>query len=240
MSEGSGHEGEWVPDELRDDEADDDRRPAAPAPDDWLPPPEGGDAAPGSGPGAAATPGVPDASEWVISAPRPPVERTDEPEEPPEADEPSEPAGDDRVAAERERAAEERAVALEERLGEAERRAERLEAELEDSARARSLAERTLAEAERTAALANERLAAAGAEVRDDEGRVELNTVSVEGLRGLGLSITQAARVVGHREARGGFGSFAELDVVPGLPEEQRAALRERTYLDPGPARTAR
>ncbi len=55
---------------------------------------------------------------------------------------------------------------------------------------------------------------------------------SVEGLRGLGLSITQAARLVTNREARGGFASLDELDAVPGLPAEQRAELRERAHVD--------
>jgi DNA uptake protein ComE-like DNA-binding protein len=94
--------------------------------------------------------------------------------------------------------------------------------------------QRQLERFEQAARQATERLAASTTGGRSDEtGRLELNTVTVEGLRGLGLSITQAARIVTRRDATGGFGSLDELDEVPGIPSEQRAALRERLYIDP-------
>jgi DNA uptake protein ComE-like DNA-binding protein len=118
----------------------------------------------------------------------------------------------------------ERAQEVESLLRDAELRIERLEASLGKSETERRRLERALR-------AANER-AAAGAGGRDEAGRLELNSASVEGLRGLGLSITQAARLVANREARGGFASLEELDAVPGLPAEQRAELRERAYVD--------
>jgi DNA uptake protein ComE-like DNA-binding protein len=84
----------------------------------------------------------------------------------------------------------------------------------------------------RDAELRIERLEASLRGKRDEAGRLELNTASVEGLRGIGLSITQAARLVASREARGGFASLDEIDAVPGLPPEQRADLRERAYVE--------
>ena len=68
---------------------------------------------------------------------------------------------------------------------------------------------------------------------RDAAGRLELNTASVEGLRDLGLSITQAARLVSRREAVGGFGSVDDLQSVPGMPPEHLATLLESAYVDP-------
>jgi DNA uptake protein ComE-like DNA-binding protein len=68
---------------------------------------------------------------------------------------------------------------------------------------------------------------------RDAPGRLELNTASVESLRDLGLSITQAARLVSRREAVGGFGSVDDLQSVPGIPPEHLATLLESAYIDP-------
>jgi hypothetical protein len=99
---------------------------------------------------------------------------------------------------------------------------------------------RRLEELERALRAANARASAAGASGnRDDHGRIELNTATVEGLRELGLSITQAARLVALREARGGLASLDELDEVPGLPEAQRAALRGQIYIDEATVRHA-
>jgi hypothetical protein len=65
-----------------------------------------------------------------------------------------------------------------------------------------------------------------------DEGelakkRLRLSSASFEDLRGLGLSITQARRVLKHRD-RGALKSPAGLDAVPGLPHKQRALLKLR------------
>ena len=56
----------------------------------------------------------------------------------------------------------------------------------------------------------------------------DLNALTAVELREAGLSRTQAARLLARREARGGFSSVRELDEVPGLPHELRAALKSR------------
>jgi DNA uptake protein ComE-like DNA-binding protein len=87
---------------------------------------------------------------------------------------------------------------------------------------------------ERAADEATERIAAATSGGRQDAGgRTELNSVTVESLRALGLSITQAARLVAHRKATGGFRSAEDVAAVPGLSAAQRQALVERVYVDP-------
>lgn len=60
------------------------------------------------------------------------------------------------------------------------------------------------------------------------DGMVDLNGASFEALRGIGLSVTQAARVISIRELREGFSSLDELALVPGLPPTLREDLRER------------
>jgi hypothetical protein len=68
--------------------------------------------------------------------------------------------------------------------------------------------------------------------VRDDASTlVELNSVSFDGLRQMGLTATQADRVVAHREARGGFTSLDELSDVAGIPAARLAVLLKRVYL---------
>lgn len=52
----------------------------------------------------------------------------------------------------------------------------------------------------------------------------ELNEATYERLRSLGLSVTQARRVLAHRERSGGFRSVDELDGIPGFP---RVVLEE-------------
>jgi DNA uptake protein ComE-like DNA-binding protein len=168
-----------------------------------------------------------------------------------------------RAAEDRARAAEARSRDAEDRARDAEARVGRLELQLrdaeqghsdavEEAERARGQAsdqaaaydariaelDEQIEELERSARIATERMVAAtGGAKRDEAGRVDLNAASVEGLRQLGLSITQAARLVSLREASGGFGSLDELDAVPGLPAGQRDALRDRVYVDPSLAR---
>ena len=57
-------------------------------------------------------------------------------------------------------------------------------------------------------------------------GGPDVNEVSFEHLRELGLSVTQSARVIAYRETRGGFDSLDELDEIPGLPKETRETLK--------------
>ena len=65
----------------------------------------------------------------------------------------------------------------------------------------------------------------------DEDGRVDLNAASFEDLRALGLSVTQAARLVALRDARGGFASREELIDLPGLPEELLKNLLDRARI---------
>ena len=60
---------------------------------------------------------------------------------------------------------------------------------------------------------------------------IDLNGASFEDLRDLGLSVTQAVRVLALREERGRFSSVDELDQVPGMPPELREALKSRTVV---------
>jgi DNA uptake protein ComE-like DNA-binding protein len=70
--------------------------------------------------------------------------------------------------------------------------------------------------------------ARAAATVRPPPGAtapIELNTATVADLRQL-MSLTQARRLIRCRERAGGFRSFEEVDLVPGLPAELRRDLR--------------
>jgi DNA uptake protein ComE-like DNA-binding protein len=58
-------------------------------------------------------------------------------------------------------------------------------------------------------------------------GAPDVNEVSFEQLRELGLSVTQSARVIAYREARGAFDSLDELDEIPGLPKDTRGTLKD-------------
>jgi DNA uptake protein ComE-like DNA-binding protein len=59
------------------------------------------------------------------------------------------------------------------------------------------------------------------------EGIAKLNEASFEQLRTLGLSGTQAARLLAAREARSGFGSVEELEDIPGFPPAVIAELKQ-------------
>jgi DNA uptake protein ComE-like DNA-binding protein len=70
--------------------------------------------------------------------------------------------------------------------------------------------------------------ARAAATVRPPPGAtapIELNTATIADLRQL-MSLTQARRLIRCRERAGGFRSFEEVDLVPGLPAELRRDLR--------------
>jgi DNA uptake protein ComE-like DNA-binding protein len=66
--------------------------------------------------------------------------------------------------------------------------------------------------------------------------QVGLNQASFERLRELGLSITQANRLVRLRDARGGFSSMDELDELPGFPKDQLDDLKQCASLETDPA----
>ena len=61
---------------------------------------------------------------------------------------------------------------------------------------------------------------------RGENGELEVNDVSFEQLRELGLSVTQSTRMIAYRETRGGFDSMDELDEIPGLSKEARETLK--------------
>jgi hypothetical protein len=65
------------------------------------------------------------------------------------------------------------------------------------------------------------------AEEADPVEPVSLSSVSFEELRVLGLSVTQARRILKLRN-RGVLESTARLDLVPGIPRSQVAALKLR------------
>jgi len=60
-------------------------------------------------------------------------------------------------------------------------------------------------------------------------GTIDLNSVTFEQLRAENLSVTQATRLLAHRERLGRFGSVDELDEVPGFPEDVLADLKRRS-----------
>ena len=59
-------------------------------------------------------------------------------------------------------------------------------------------------------------------------GAIAINTASYEQLRELGLSVTQAGRVLAHRERVGGFSSVEELEQIPGFPRAFLDELKHR------------
>lgn len=60
-------------------------------------------------------------------------------------------------------------------------------------------------------------------------GQIELNAVTFDQLRTEGLSVTQATRLLAHRERVGRFQSIEELDQVAGLPREVAEELKRRS-----------
>ena len=47
---------------------------------------------------------------------------------------------------------------------------------------------------------------------------VDINSASLSQLRELGMSVTQANRVIAYRERLGGYSTVDQLDAVPGFP----------------------
>jgi competence protein ComEA len=60
-------------------------------------------------------------------------------------------------------------------------------------------------------------------------GTIDLNSVTFEQLRGEDLSVTQATRLLAHRERLGGFQSVDDLDQVAGFPQDLLDALKRRS-----------
>jgi DNA uptake protein ComE-like DNA-binding protein len=60
---------------------------------------------------------------------------------------------------------------------------------------------------------------------------IELNAVTFEQLRAQGLSVTQATRLLAHRERVGRFQSVDELDEIAGFPREFAEDLKRRSTI---------
>jgi DNA uptake protein ComE-like DNA-binding protein len=101
-----------------------------------------------------------------------------------------------------------------------EERAERAERELEQ------MRERAASMKQAAARAAAVRYPASeGAEGEGEDSN--LNQISFEALRSLGLTVNQAARVISVRDQVGGFASVDGVDAVPGLPGEVREKLKD-------------
>ena len=64
-----------------------------------------------------------------------------------------------------------------------------------------------------------------------EERRLDINAVRFEDLRGLGLSVSQSARVIATRDVRRGFNSLKELDDLDDLPNEVVSRLKQRVQV---------
>jgi len=62
-------------------------------------------------------------------------------------------------------------------------------------------------------------------------GTIELNSVTFEQLRAQGLSVTQATRLLAHRERVGRFQSVDEIDEIAGFPREFAEDLKRRSAI---------
>ena len=62
-------------------------------------------------------------------------------------------------------------------------------------------------------------------------GQLNLNSVTFEQLREQNLSVTQATRLLAHRERLGGFQSVDDLDQVVGFPEDVLDDLKSRSIV---------
>jgi DNA uptake protein ComE-like DNA-binding protein len=58
---------------------------------------------------------------------------------------------------------------------------------------------------------------------------IDLNAVTFEQLRGQNLTVTQATRLLAHRERLGRFQSVDDLDQVAGFPPEVLDDLKRRS-----------
>jgi DNA uptake protein ComE-like DNA-binding protein len=60
-------------------------------------------------------------------------------------------------------------------------------------------------------------------------GAIDLNSVTFEQLRAQNLSVTQATRLLAHRERLGRYQSVDDLDQVAGFPAELLEDLKRRS-----------
>jgi DNA uptake protein ComE-like DNA-binding protein len=117
---------------------------------------------------------------------------------------------------------------LRDELGEAQKRA-RADGERADRAEGELAALRERIAAMKRAAAEAAAASHPGDGARDGavSGKLDLNAASFEQLREVGLSVTQAARLIGQREQHGGFGSVDDVDRVVGLPRDVKQSLKE-------------
>lgn len=99
-----------------------------------------------------------------------------------------------------------------------------------------SLATETAEIRETLAVIARHRQAEPGPGEGGEGEAVDLNRATFEDLRGIGLSSTQAARVISHRDANGGFDSTERLREVPGLPDKLVDQVRSAVTISTSPS----
>jgi DNA uptake protein ComE-like DNA-binding protein len=63
---------------------------------------------------------------------------------------------------------------------------------------------------------------------RSSDSPLDVNEATFEQLRDLGMSVTQATRVIAYREREAGFDSVDDLDSVPGIPKPFGSELKDR------------
>jgi DNA uptake protein ComE-like DNA-binding protein len=168
---------------------------------------------------AAPPDGEPSADVWVPSSLRAPGDESEAVQVVERAEAiPSDPHTAAELGAETQR--------LRRELAEAEKRAES-EADRAEHAERELGRLRERIEAMKRAAAQAAVLSHPGGDGESDEGRLDLNLASFEQLRGLGLSLTQAARVIGQREQHGGFRSVDEVDGINGIPKDVKQTLKQ-------------
>jgi DNA uptake protein ComE-like DNA-binding protein len=177
------------------------------------------------------------AHEWLLDEPRSPFrKKAKEPAAPPRRErataepasaEPGEQPTATDVSDSRLKEAEEALAEQRIRIAELETRLEEREAEFKQTLEQRE-AEYAEALRERSEALREQTLDAQGVQER---GKLDVNDATFEQFRDLGLSVTQSARLIAHRDARGGFDSLDELDEVPGIPAALKRTLRDQLEL---------
>ena len=59
-------------------------------------------------------------------------------------------------------------------------------------------------------------------------GPVDVNKASFDQFRELGMSLTQATRLIAYRERHQGFASVDELEAVPGIPKKLLNEIRDQ------------
>ena len=57
---------------------------------------------------------------------------------------------------------------------------------------------------------------------------LDANQATFEQLRELGMSVTQATRVIAYRERQQGFETIDDMDTIPGFPKDFLAELKQK------------